>query len=210
MNNVERSNDSIDILRSSDQYKFLRECFITNYNTFKEKPLDERTIATNISENINRTWYATIDIIVKEHLESLEQMDYWVLNVSVYTAAYTIKKYVRELKTTATKQNKNKETPKWTKNIETSIENTRKFIGKLTTVIACKKSSTYSKNQKRLKDMFEKQFGNTKVRTLEYKFELYKQKLKASCAKLKYQKILHQRKVIKRQSQTTHDKFFTK
>ena len=47
--------------------------------------------------------------------------------------------------------------------------------------------------------MFEKQFGNTKVRTLEYKIELYKQKLKASCAKLKYQKILHQRKVIKRQ-----------
>ena len=47
--------------------------------------------------------------------------------------------------------------------------------------------------------MFEKQFGNTKVRILEYKIELYKQKLKASCAKLKYQKILHQRKVIKRQ-----------
>ena len=114
MNNVERSNDSIDILRLSDQYKFLREWFITNYNTFKEKSLDERTIATNISENINRTLYATIDIIVKEHLESLEQMDYWVLNVSVYTAAYTIKKEVRELKTTAPKQSKSKETPKWT------------------------------------------------------------------------------------------------
>ena len=86
------------------------------------------------------------------------------------------------------------------KNIETSIENTRKFIGKLTTAIACKKkSNTYSKNQKRLKDMFEKQFGNTKLRTLQYKLELYEQKLKASCTKLKYQKVLHQRKVINRQ-----------
>ena len=37
------------------------------------------------------TLYATVDIIVKEHLVSLEQINYWVLNVSVYTAAYTIK-----------------------------------------------------------------------------------------------------------------------
>ena len=47
--------------------------------------------------------------------------------------------------------------------------------------------------------MFEKQFGNVKLRTLEYKLELHKQKLKASYAKLKYQKILHQRKGINRQ-----------
>ena len=140
--------------------------------------------------------YATIGIIVKEHLKSLEQIDYWVLNKSVYTTAYTIKQYVGELQTTAAMKNKTKETPKWIKNIETSIENTRKFIGRLTIVIACKKSNTYSKNQKRLKDMFEKQFGNTKLQTLEYKLELYKQKLKTSCAKLKYQKILHQWNVI--------------
>ena len=68
MNNVERNNDSIDILRSSDQYKFLRQCFITNYNTFKEKPLDERIRTTNISKNVNKTLYETTDIIVKEHL----------------------------------------------------------------------------------------------------------------------------------------------
>ena len=47
--------------------------------------------------------------------------------------------------------------------------------------------------------MLEKQFGNTKLQTLEYKLEVYKQKLKASCTKLKYQKMLHQRKVINRQ-----------
>ena len=152
----------------------------------KEKSLDERTTTTNINKNIDKTLYTTVDIIAKEHLESLELIDYWVLNVSVYTAAYTIKQYVGVLKTTALTQNKITETPKWIKNIENSIENTRKVIGKLTTVIACKKSSTYSKNQKRLKDMFEKQFGNTKLRTLEYKLELYKQKLKVSCAKLKY------------------------
>ena len=93
-------------------------------------------------------------------------------------------------------QNKKKETTKWIKNIEISIENTRKFIGKLTTVIACKKLNTYSKNQTRLKDMFEKQFGNTRLQTLNLNCI---NKMKASRAKLKYQKILHQRKVINRQ-----------
>ena len=135
-------------------------------------------------------------LTVKEHLESLEQIDCWVSNVSVYTAAYTIRQYGGELKTTAPTQNKKKETLKWIKNIETSIENTRKFIGKLT---ACKKTNTFFKNHKCLKDMLEKQFGNTKLQTLEYKLEVYKQKLKASCTKLKYQKMLHQRKVINRQ-----------
>ena len=63
MNNIEINNDSIDILRSSDQYKSLRECFITNYNTFKEKSLDIGTTTTNISKNIHKTLYATIDIL---------------------------------------------------------------------------------------------------------------------------------------------------
>ena len=54
MNNIERNNDSIDILRSFDQYKSLHECFITNYNTFKEKSLDERT-PTNINKNTDKS-----------------------------------------------------------------------------------------------------------------------------------------------------------
>ena len=116
-------------MRSFDQYKSLRECFITNHNTFKEKSLDERTTTTNISKNIDKTLYTTIDIIVKEHLESLEQIDYWVLKVSVYTATYTIKQYAGELKTTAPTQSKKTETPKWIKNIETSFEN-KKFYRK--------------------------------------------------------------------------------
>ena len=71
MNNIKRNNDSTDILRSSDQYKSLRECFITNYNTLIEKSLDERTTTINISKNIDKILYATIDKIVKEHLKLL-------------------------------------------------------------------------------------------------------------------------------------------
>ena len=57
------NNDSVDILRSSDQCKSLRECFITNCNTFKEKSLDVGTTTTNISKNIHKTLYATVDIL---------------------------------------------------------------------------------------------------------------------------------------------------
>ena len=41
-------------------------------------------------------------------LELLEQIDYWVLNVSVYNVAYNFKRYLGDLKT----QKKKKETPK--------------------------------------------------------------------------------------------------
>ena len=91
-------------MRLSDKYKSLGKCIISNYNTFKEKSLDKRITTTNINKSIHETLYAVIDIIVNEHLESLEQIDYWVLNVSVCTAPYTIKQYVGQLKTTAAAQ----------------------------------------------------------------------------------------------------------
>ena len=47
--------------------------------------------------------------------------------------------------------------------------------------------------------MSQKQLRNRELPTLEYKLEVYKQKLKASCTMLKYQKLLQQRKVINRQ-----------
>lgn len=86
------NNDSIDILRSSDQCKSLRECFITNCNTFKEKSLDVGTTTTNISKNIHKTLYALLIYCKRAPLELLEQVDYWVLNVSVYNVAYNFKR----------------------------------------------------------------------------------------------------------------------
>ena len=76
MNNAERNNDSIDILKSPYEYKSLRECFITNYNTFKEKSLDKRTTTTNIHKIIDKILHPTTDIIVKKHLDSLEQIGF--------------------------------------------------------------------------------------------------------------------------------------
>ena len=112
VNSMERNNDTSDVIKSSNQYKSLQECFITNYNIFKEKLLDERIATTNVNTKIDKNLYTTIYLIIKEHLESLEQVDYWVLNVSVYTAAYTIKQYVGELKDTTLTQTKNNKLPK--------------------------------------------------------------------------------------------------
>ena len=76
INKVEKNNDATDILRSSDQYNSLRGCFVTNNNTFKEMFLDDKTTKANINKNIDKTLYALIGIIVKEHLESLEQINF--------------------------------------------------------------------------------------------------------------------------------------
>ena len=46
-------------------------------------------------------------MIVKEYLKSLEQIDYWVLNVSAYTAANKIKQL--EIRQRAENQNSNAE-----------------------------------------------------------------------------------------------------
>ena len=67
--------------------------------------------------------------------------------------------------------------PKWTANIENKINNFRKTIGKLTTVINCKKTERFAKYQKKLRKNFRKKFSNTKQRTLDFKLTLLKQEL---------------------------------
>ena len=98
----------------------------------------------------------------KEHLETINELNYWTINVSLYTAAYTIKQHVGELPSDTPAECRKREKPKWMQKIENSIDNTRKIIGKLSTVITCKTSDTYTKNQQRLKEMFKKNMATLK------------------------------------------------
>ena len=71
-----------------------------------------------------------------------------------------------------------------------------KKIGQIHTLINCKKSNTFTAHQLSLKNKFQKKYGNTKTRTLEYKLALLKHDLKATCTKFKYIKRKHQSKTI--------------
>ena len=72
----------------------------------------------------------------------------------------------------------------------------RKEIGQIHTLINCKKFNTFTAHQLILKNKFQKKYGNTKTRTLEYKLALLKHDLKATCTKFNYIKPKHQRKTI--------------
>ena len=85
----------------------------------------------------------------------------------------------------------------------------RKEIGQIHTLINCKKSNTFTAHEltaheltahelilKRKAYTFQKKYGNTKARTLEYKLALLKHDLKATCTKFKRIKQKHQRKTI--------------
>jgi len=79
---------------------------------------------------------------------------------------------------------------------EDSINRMRREIGQIHTLIKCKYSNTFTDHQLNIKNKFQKKYGNTKTRTLEYKLAILKHDLKATCAKFKYSKRKHQRKVI--------------
>ena len=51
-------------------------------------------------------------------------------------------------------------------------------------------------HQLSLKSKFQKEYGNSKTRTLEYQSALLKHDLKATCTKFKYIKRKHQRRTI--------------
>ena len=198
-------------LRELDEHKNLmiefKKSFTTNYDIIKHQSLDDR-VSTNINRKVSDVVLLAIDDVMKEHLKKINQIDYWEINVAIYTAAITVKHHLGDVIQETTTRHALKGPPKWLQNLEESIINTRKLIGKLSTITNCKKLNVFTRNQYRLKLLFERKFGNTRIRTLEFKLSMLKQKLKASCEKLRYQNRLHQRKIINRQFVNNQKKVF--
>ena len=134
--------------------------------------------------------------LAKEHLNNLNDVTFWDLDVCIYTTAITVKQQLNDLKEININPTKRNTTPKWINHLEESINKVRKQIGQLQTVIKCKTQNVYTNHQKRLIQQFDKRFGNTRMRTLEYKLSYFKQELKAKATKLKYEKRKQERKKI--------------
>ena len=72
----------------------------------------------------------------------------------------------------------------------------RKKIGQLTTLINCKTTGNFTNHQKEIKKKFDKNYGNTRLTTLNFNLTLLKQELKATSIKLKLHKKKYERQVI--------------
>ena len=100
------------------------------------------------------------------------------MNVLLYTVAATTNEHMGDLNEKANQRPKKYKPPKW-------INNLRKTIGQLTTVLNCKKIDRFTKHQKKLRENFRNKYDITKQRTLDFKLTLLKQELKETFKKLK-------------------------
>ena len=146
-----------------------------------------------MNKKISNDYLKAINAVAREYLANIDNITFWDINVSIYTTTITIKQDLNDLKEINCNINAYNTSPRWMIKFEDSINRMRKEIGQIHMLINCKKSNTFTAHQPSLKNKFQKKYGNTKTRTLEYK---WKHDFKATCTKFKYIKRKHQRKTI--------------
>ena len=162
-------------------------------------PLKERPYYTKITRKPSENEIRIIDNIANEYATNLKSdktmLDYWDINVMLYTAAITLKNHLGDLK--ETKQEKITVTkPGWIRNLEQKIVSLRRKIAHTEVIIKCKQLNTFPTHQIKISTKLKRLFGNTKIRTLEYNLKILKQDLKATSKKLSYQSKLNEPKSI--------------
>ena len=94
------------------------------------------------------------------------------------------------------KAKENLDKPKWIYHVEESISRMRQEINQINVLTGCKTQKQFTAHQKHLLNKFLKNYGNTKMATLEFKCIMLKLDLKSNTEKLKYQKEIIERKKI--------------
>ena len=204
-NDIDNGNNRDNIKRDSHQIPdkvthlkdLLRNTFIKNYKETLEKELQDRLIHTRLNKKIDKNIIIAANDIAKDVLETIENPDFWELNCLIYATAMTCKEYNNDIRRIEPEKAKEKlDMPKWIYHLEESISRVRREINQINVLIKCKIEKQFTAHQKRLLNKFLKNYGNTKMTTLEFKCTMLKQDLKSKTEKLKYQKKIIERKKI--------------
>ena len=162
----------------------LRNTFIKNYKATLEKELQDRLIHTQLNENIDKNIIIATNDIAKDILKAIENPDFWELNFLIYATAMTCKEYNNGIQSIEPEKAKEKlDMPKWIYHLEESISRVRREINQINVLIKCKTEKQFTAHQKRLLNKFLKNYGNTKMTTLEFKCTMLKQDLKSKTKK---------------------------
>ena len=167
-----------------------------NFEIFKLQTREQQIYTTKMNKKIPSDFLKAINTVAREHLDNIDNITFWDIDVSIYTTAVTIKQALNDLKEINCNINAYNTSPRWMIKFEDPINRMRNEIGQIHAFINCKKSNTFTAHQLSLKNKFQKKYGNTKTRTPEYKLALLKHDLKAPCTIFKYVKQKHQRKTI--------------
>ena len=170
--------------------------FKSNYETIKVKNLDNRVHTTDVNKAISNDVLLPINTVANRHLQNIDDVTFWEINVTLYAVAVSVKQYTNELKQLERKTIRKNSAPGWIKQLEHSNERIQKEIAQLNVMIECKKTNTYSKHQLKLKQVFTKRYGDFRLKTLQFKLSILYQNLKAKSTKLKYNKRRIERKSV--------------
>ena len=129
----------------------LEPIFKSNYETIKVKNLDNRVDTTDVNKAISNDVLLDINTVANRHLQSIDGVTFWEINVTLYAAVASVKQYTNDLKQIERKPIRKNSAPCWIKQLEHSIERIRKEIAQLNVMVECKKTNTYSKHQLKLK-----------------------------------------------------------
>ena len=183
--------------------------FIKNYKETLQKEVQERLIHTRLNKKIDKDIIIAANDIAKDILENIENPEFWELNCLIYATAMTCKEYNNDIRRIEPEKAKEKlDMPKWIYHLEESISRVRQEINPINVLIKCKIEKEFTAHQKRLLNRFLKNYGNTKMTTLEFKCTMLKQDLKSKTEKLEYQKKIIERKKINKLFYKDPKKFY--
>ena len=123
---------------SGEQLKgidLLEPIFKSNYETMKVKNLDNRVHRTDVNKAISANVLLAINNVANRHLQNIDDVTFWEINVTLYAAAISVKQYTNDLKQIERKPIRKNSAPGWIKQLEHSTERIRKEIAQLNVVI---------------------------------------------------------------------------
>ena len=104
----------------------LEPIFKSNYETMKVKNLDNRLYTTDVNEAISTNVLLAINNIANRHLQNIDDVTFWEINVTSYAAAISVKQYTNDLKQIEREPIRKNSAPGWIKQLEHSIERIRR------------------------------------------------------------------------------------
>ena len=95
--------------------------FKSNYETIKVKNLDNRVHTTDVNKAISNDVLLAINTVANRHLQSIDGVTFWEINVTLYAAVASVKQYNNDLKQIERKPIGKNSAPCWIKQLEHSI-----------------------------------------------------------------------------------------
>ena len=86
---------------SEEQLKIidlLEPIFKSNYETIKVKNLDDRVHTTDVNKAILNDVLLAINTVANRHLQNIDDVTFWEINVTLYAAAVSVKQYSNDFK----------------------------------------------------------------------------------------------------------------